>query len=342
MAEINLADYKGIWVYTELNSKREILGVTYELLGSARNLSEQLGGEKVIAVLLTGTEDASQLCQDLAAHGADEILLLQDENLKTYNTEVYTKVLCDLIDEKKPSIFLVGGTTTGRDFSPRIASKVWTGLTADCTELKIENGLLSAIRPTFGGELMANIICKTKRPQMCTVRPKVLKRPEPDASREATIEKISPTIDPSMIKTKLLGFTPHVSKSGLLIDDAEFIVSGGRGLKTADNFKMLEELATELDGAVGASRAAVDAGWREHSDQVGQTGKTVAPKIYIACGISGAIQHLAGMSSSDFIIAINKDPDAPIFQVADIGIVGDVFEVVPALTKAIKQLKAAV
>lgn len=343
MRELNLADYKGIWVFAELDSKKRIVGVTKELLGASRKLSASLNNEQVVAVLLAGTEDANEICKELAANGADKVIIVQNDLLKDYTTEMFTKVMIDLVEMKKPSILLIGATTKGRDFAPRLASNLWTGLTADCTELDISaEGLLSAIRPTFGGTLMANILCKKARPQMCTVRPKVLKRPEPDYNRPVDVENVHFDLDASQIKTKVVDFKPYEVKTGLMIDEAEIIVAGGRGMKCADNFAVLEELAKELGGAVGASRAAVDAGWRPHSDQVGQTGKTVGPKIYIACGISGAIQHLAGMSSSEVIIAINKDPDAPIFHVADYGIVGDACEVAKALTEEIKNYKAAV
>lgn len=343
MKDVNIADYKHIWVFAERDAKGNIVGVTKELLGAAKGLQEKLPeGEKVVAVLLAGNEDTSEVCKELAAVGADKVIVVQNDLLKDYSTELYSKAICNLIELKKPSMFLIGATTKGRDFAPRISYRVYTGLTADCTELDINNeGFLSAIRPTFGGTLMANILCKKSRPQMCTVRPKVLKRPEPDYDRSAEVETVPMELDASLVKSKILEFLPFKIETGMSIDEAEIIVAGGRGIKCADNFKMLEDLAKELGGAVGASRAAVDAGWRAHPDQVGQTGKTVGPKLYIACGISGAIQHLAGMSSSEVIVAINKDPDAPIFQVADYGIIGDACEVVPALTEEIKNLKAA-
>lgn len=342
MQNANIEDYKGIWVYAEVNSKGRIVGVTKELLGSARGMSAELNGEEVAAVLVTGQSDVDTLCKELAENGADKVIVIQHDLLKDYSTELYSKVLYDLVIEKKPSIFLIGATTQGRDVAPRVSYRCRTGLTADCTELGInEEKLLSAIRPTFGGSLMANILCKKTRPQMCTVRPKVLKMPEPDTSRSAQVEKVSVELDASMLKTKILETIPYKAETGILIDDAEVIVAGGRGMKCADNFVLLENLAKELGGAVGASRAVVDSGWRSHSEQVGQTGKTVGPKIYFACGISGAVQHLAGMTSSDVIIAINKDPDAAIFQVADYGIIGDACEVVPALIEEVKKLKAA-
>lgn len=344
MRDINTAEYKGIWVFAELDSKGRIVGVTKELLGTSRLLSEKLNNEQVVAVLLSGNQDMSEICKELAANGADKVINIKNDLLKDYSTELYSKVFQDTVLEHKPSILLIGATTKGRDFAPRIASRLWTGLTADCTELDIsDDGFLSAIRPTFGGTLMANILCKKARPQMCTVRPKVLKKPEEDFSRNAEVQVINVELDPSILKTKVIDFKPYEVKTGLTIDEAEVIVAGGRGMKCQDNFELLEELAKEFcGGAVGASRPVIDAGWRPHSDQVGQTGKTVGPKIYIACGISGAIQHIAGMSSSDVIIAINKDPDAPIFQVADYGIVGDVCEILPALIEEFKKQKTLI
>lgn len=342
MRQVNTEEYKNIWVLAELDSKGNIVGVTNELLGAAQKLKAELNNDEIVeAVLLTGTGDVSAITNDLAAHGADKVILVQDDLLKEYSTELYSKTLIQLVEKRKPSQFLIGATTKGRDCAPRVSFRLDTGLTADCTELAInEKGLLSAIRPTFGGTLMANILCKKQRPQMCTVRPKVLKKPEPDTSKQAVVENETIELNPDLLKTKVVGFEEYKLETGLSIDEAEIIVAGGRGMKCCDNFKILEELAKELGGAVGASRAAVDAGWRPHSEQVGQTGKTVGPKLYIAAGISGAIQHLAGMTSSDVIIAINKDPDAPIFTVADYGIIGDACEVIPALTEQIKQLKA--
>ena len=343
MRQINVEDYKHLWVYAELEDNGKIAGVTKELLGAGKKLQEKLPeGEQVVAVLLAGTDNMDAICKELAEYGADKVVLAQHELLKNYNTELYTSAFIELVEAKKPSMLLIGATTKGRDFAPRVSYNVYTGLTADCTELDItDDGFLSAIRPTFGGTLMANILCKKQRPQMCTVRPKVLKMPEPDTSRTAEIDKSEVTLDASMMKTKITKFEPFKLDGGLRIDEAEIIIAGGRGMKNAENFALLEEIAKELGGAVGASRSVVDAGWRPHSEQVGQTGKTVGPKLYIACGISGAIQHLAGMTSSEFIVAVNKDPDAPIFQVADYGIVGDVMDVLPALAEEIKSLKAA-
>lgn len=332
-----MSEHKGIWVLAETTPENKIAGVTLELINAAKSMSQKLSGEEVGVLLLTGNNDAEPLLKELSEAGAQKIYLVQDAALENYSTELYTKAACEAMTEKKPSIVLVGATTTGRDLAPRVAAKINTGLTADCTSLDInENGLLAATRPTFGGNLMATILCKTARPQMATVRPKVLPKPELDPSNAAEVEKLSCSLDMADIKVKILE-TIESCQGGCKIEDAEIIVAGGRGLKNAEGFAVLEELAQTLGGAVAASRACVDAGWRGHCDQVGQTGKTVCPKIYIAAGISGAIQHIAGMSSSDIIIAINKDPEAPIFQMATYGIVGDLFEVVPALTKAIKE-----
>jgi len=332
-----MSEYKGIWVIAEHTEDNKIAGVTLELINAAKGLSAKLGGEEVAALLCAGSGDANGLVKQLSEAGAQKVYLVQNDALKQYSTEMYAKAACDAISEKKPSIVLIGATTQGRDLAPRISSRLNTGLTADCTGLDInEQGLLAATRPTFGGNLMATILCKVSRPQMATVRPKVLPKPETDMANSAQVETLNIDLNPADIKVKVLECL-KACNCGCKIEEAEIIVSGGRGLKNAEGFKLLEDLAQALGGAVGASRACVDAGWRGHCDQVGQTGKTVCPKVYIACGISGAIQHLAGMSSSDIIIAINKDPEAPIFKVATYGIVGDLFEVVPALTAAVKE-----
>lgn len=332
-----MSEYKGIWVIAEQKSQDELTGVTLELINAAKELSKQSGGEEVGTFLITGNENVDNLIKTISEAGSDKVYLVRDDKLAQYSTELYTDALCEAIELKKPSIVLVGATTTGRDFAPRVAARLKTGLTADCTELKMnEQGLLAATRPTFGGNLMATILCKVARPQMATIRPKVLPKPEMNNTGSAEVETLEPNLDVSRIKTKLLECIAAGDSSLQKIEEADIIVSGGRGMKTAEGFKILEELALSLGGAVGASRACVDAGWRGHCDQVGQTGKTVCPKIYIACAISGAIQHLAGMTGSDIIIAINKDPEAAIFGIATYGIVGDVFEIVPALTEAIK------
>lgn len=332
-----MSEYKGIWVIAERNSENKLTGVTLELINAAKELSGQLGGEEVGTLLIAGNENVDEYVRTISEAGSDKVYLIQNDNLAQYSTEMYTDSVCQAIEQKKPSIILVGATTTGRDFAPRVAARLRTGLTADCTALSInEQGLLAATRPTFGGNLMATILCKVARPQMATVRPKVLPKPEMNHGASAQVENINVNLDAARIKTKLLECVGACQVATQKIEEADIIVAGGRGMKSAEGFKVLEDLAQALGGAVGASRACVDAGWRAHCDQVGQTGKTVCPKVYIACAISGAIQHLAGMSGSDIIIAINKDPEAPIFGVATYGIVGDVFEVVPALTEAIK------
>lgn len=337
---IDLTQYKGIWVIAERNSDNKLAGVTLELIGAAKTLSDKLSGEEVAALLIAGNEDINPLVKQLSEAGAQKVYLVQNEALSSYNTELYANVSCEAIEMIKPSIVLVGATTTGRDLAPRISSRLDTGLTADCTELDInDKGLLAATRPTFGGNLMATILCGKTRPQMASVRPKVMAKPEVDSSNAAEVQTLNINVDASKTRTTLLELIPVLSTACARIDEAEIIVSGGRGMKSAENFKLIEDLAQVLGGAVGASRAAVDAGWRSHCDQVGQTGKTVSPKLYIACGISGALQHLAGMNGSDVIVAINKDADAPIFGVATYGIVGDVFEILPALTEAIKNEK---
>lgn len=331
-----MSENKGIWVIAERTPDNEIAGVTLELVNAAKDLSRKLSGEEVGVLLLAGNDGVEPLVKQISEAGASKIYLVQNENLQNYSTELYSKAACEVISQKKPSIVLIGATSSGRDLAPRISARLNTGLTADCTSLDInEQGLLAATRPTFGGNLMATILCKTARPQMATVRPKVLPRPEPDLSNSAEVETLNIDLDPSEVMVKILECI-NTCQGGCKIEDAEIIVSGGRGLKNAEGFKVLEELADAMGGAVAASRACVDAGWRDHCDQVGQTGKTVCPKVYIACGISGAIQHVAGMNSSDIIIAVNKDPEAPIFQLATYGIVGDLFEVVPELTKALK------
>lgn len=342
MSEIDLNEYKGIWIIAERTSENILADVTLELIGAAKGLSEQLNGEEVGVLLMAGNYDVSHLIQQSAEAGANKVYLIQNDLMHQYSTELYASAVCQAVLKKKPSIVLVGGTTTGRDLAPRISSRLDTGLTADCTKLSInEKGLLASTRPTFGGNLMATILCNKTRPQMASVRPKVLPKPTPDHNNQAEVEHLDVFIDSTILKTRILEVIPNILAGNVKsIDEADIIVAGGKGMKNAEGFKILEDLAESLGGVVGASRAAVDAGWRQHAEQIGQTGKTVTPKLYIACGISGAIQHLAGMNSSDVIIAINKDAKAPIFGVATYGIVGDVFEIVPALTKAVKSMKS--
>ena len=330
------ADYKGVWVYVEQLDGR-IRGVSHELIGEGRKLADAMKQE-LAAVLIGNNVEA--LAKDLFASGADKVYLVEGPEFKHYTTDAFTITVTDLINTYRPSVILLGATNDGRDLAPRVACRVGTGLTADCTGLDIdaETGLVGWTRPAFGGNIMATILCPDHRPQMGTIRPKVFKRPVADYSKSGEIVKVASKVKAENIRTKFIELL-QVCTSSCNLEEAEIIVSGGRGMCKPENFKLIEDLAEVLGGTVGASRAAVDAGWKPALHQVGQTGKTVGPKIYIACGISGAIQHLAGMSSSDVVIAINKDADAPIFKMADYGIVGDVMEVVPILIDELRKAR---
>lgn len=330
--------YKGVWVYIE-QSEGQARGVGIELLGQARMLADQMKQEVAAVVIGNNVE---KLATEMFTYGADKVYLVEGQEYSHYTTDAYTTTMTELIETYKPSVILMGATNDGRDLGPRVACRVQTGLTADCTGLSIdeETGLVAWTRPAFGGNIMATILCPDHRPQMGTVRPKVFKKPEADASRTGEIVRVASKVKADDIRTKLVDII-RVCTASCNLEEAEIIVSGGRGMCKPENFSMIEELADVLGGAVGASRAAVDAGWKPALHQVGQTGKTVGPKIYFACGISGAIQHLAGMSSSDIVIAINKDPDAPIFKMADYGIVGDAMEVLPVLIEEFKKIKHA-
>jgi electron transfer flavoprotein alpha subunit len=339
-------DYKGIWVFAE---QREgvIQKVALELVATAKKLAAARGAETTAVLLGSGV---TKLADALVAAGADRVLVADHELLARYTTDAYAKVICDLVEERKPEILLVGASYLGRDLGPRVAARLGTGLTADCTGLEIdaESGNLMMTRPAFGGNLMATIECAEHRPQMATVRPGVFEAPKASvagaagaaAARPGAVETVKPALAASDLRVSIDKVVKTV-KEIADIGEARFIVSGGRGLGCRENFGILEELAGALGGVVGSSRAAVDAGWTDKAQQVGQTGKTVRPQIYIACGISGAIQHLAGMQESDFIIAINKDESAPIMKMADIAVVGDLFKVVPELTAKIKAAKAS-
>ncbi|MFH1709949.1 MAG: electron transfer flavoprotein subunit alpha [bacterium] len=329
--------YKGVWVFAEQYGG-DVHPVVLELLGEGRKLAEDLGVE--LCALLLGDADIEKETKALTEYGADKVYVAVSPELKHYTTLPYSSIISDMIRQYKPEIVLFGATTTGRDLASRVAARINAGLTADCTGLSIdkETKLLQQTRPAFGGNIMATIICKNHRPQMATVRPKVFKRSAPDSSRKAQIIKVSPKIDQNDLLVKIVDIIKDATVK-VNLAEAEIIVSGGRGLQAPENFKLVEELADVIGGAVGASRATVDAGWISSHHQVGQTGKTVCPKLYIAVGISGAIQHLAGMGSSDIIVAINKDPEAPIFKVATYGIVGDLFEVVPKLTRKLKEVR---
>jgi electron transfer flavoprotein alpha subunit len=334
--EVDTSQYRGVWVVAE-HLHGQFRRGTYELLGRGRELADKRGVE-LSAVLLGDRIEC--LTPDLIAHGADKVYMAQDPVLTHYRTGPYTDVLAGMINQRKPEIVLVSATPQGRDLAPRVAARISAGLTADCTGLDIddEEGLLVQTRPAFGGNLMATIVCRQARPQMATVRPGVMKALAADASRAGEIVTIPVHLDERSVVAKIVEIVQQEGDAQINLQDAQIIVSGGRGLGKPENFALIRDLADALGGAVGASRAAVDAGWIPAYHQVGQTGRTVQPKLYIACGISGAVQHLAGMGSSDVIVAINKDPSAPIFNVATYGIVGDLFEVVPALAKKLREV----
>ncbi len=331
------AQYRGVWVFVE-QADGEAAKVSWELLGKGRELADKLGVE--LCALVIGHQ-VEPLCREAFTYGASKAYLLDHPLYRDYRTQPYLEACCHLIEQYKPEVILMGATGMGRDLAGAVATRVGTGLTADCTGLDIDDKRnLMQTRPAFGGNIMATIMCDKYRPQMATVRPHVMQMPEPQAGSVGEIIRSDFLIPEESVLVKVLEVLRDSDASHHIdIGGAEFIVSGGRGMMGPENFGILKELADELHGVVGGSRSAVDAGWLPHDRQVGQTGKTVRPKIYIACGISGAIQHLVGMQDSDLIIAINRDKDAPIFEVAHYGIVGDLFQVVPALTRAIRQLK---
>ncbi|MBI5057908.1 MAG: 4Fe-4S binding protein [Nitrospirae bacterium] len=329
-----IEDYKDVMVFAE-QREGKAAAVSFELLGVGRRLADELG-TNLLAVLLGADESEAK---ELIKWGADKVFLCNDTSLLKFNDDSYAEALSRVISEQKPSIVLAGATPIGRSFIPRVAARLRTGLTADCTSLEIdkETRNLLQVRPAFGGNIMATILCPDYRPQMATVRPRVMKRGTYNENKTGEIIHVQPGNMSS--RTKVVESVKEVSGISVNLHEAEIIVAGGRGAGGEKGVKMLEELAQALGGVVGASRAAVDEGWIPYSHQVGQTGKTVNPKIYFACGISGAVQHLVGMQSSDIIIAINKNPEAPIFNVATYGIVGDMFEIVPMLIKKIKEIK---
>ncbi|QAA31150.1 electron transfer flavoprotein subunit alpha/FixB family protein [Clostridium manihotivorum] len=331
---MNIADYKGVWVFAEQRNG-ELQKVSLELLGEGRRIADKLGVK--LTALLIGN-NVKGLSEKLGVHGADEVLVVEHELLENYTTDGYTKVICDLATERKPEILFIGATFIGRDLGPRIAARLSTGLTADCTSLDIdaEGKYLLATRPAFGGNLMATIACTDHRPQMATVRPGVFSKV--DSENKAVVEEIKVNLTDADVRTKVVKVVKE-AKDIVDISEANIIVSGGRGVGNKENFALLKELADALGGTVAGSRAATEAGWLEAAYQVGQTGKTVKPTIYIACGISGAIQHTAGMQDSDMIIAINKDATAPIMKIADYAIVGDLNKVIPELIAKAKARK---
>ena len=334
---MDLAEYKGVYVIAE-EFEGKLRNVTLELLGQGKQLAEGIGDE--VGAVLIG-HNVKPLAQELIAHGAHKVYVYDDPKFEHYNTTAFTRALVHFFNEVKPNVYLVGATNIGRDLGPRVANALQTGLTADCTNLFVDDDGKTIVwtRPALGGNIMAEIVCRNNRPQMGTVRPNVFKKPEADPNATGEVIDMHVDLTEADVLTKFVELI-KVGGNGIKIEEADIIVAGGRGMNGNEAFTgMLKELADVLGGAVGASRAAVDAGWIDALHQVGQTGKTVGPKIYIAAGISGAIQHLAGMSGSDCVIAINKDEDAPIFKVADYGIVGDAFEIVPKLTAAIKAAK---
>lgn len=335
LIEMPIEEYKDVWVFCEEEGGK-IAHVTLELLGKGRELAGQLGC-RLCAVLLG--REVADLAQPLFHYGAQRVFLVEDERLSPYRTVPFADAFVFLAERHKPEIILVGATTCGRDLAGAVATRLETGLTADCTGLSIadDGKNLLQTRPAFGGNIMAQILCAKRRPQMATVRPKVMEMPAPDESRTGEIVREDLVVADDRILTTILEYIKD-EKESVNLADADVIVSGGRGLGKPENFALVRELADVVGGVVGASRAAVDAGWIPYPHQVGQTGRTVRPKLYIACGISGAIQHLAGMRTSDVIVAINKDPEAPIFKAATYGIVGDLLEVVPKLAARLKQL----
>ena len=336
----DFSGYKGVWVYVELTETgdkthpKKIKPVTFELLGAARKLADELR-EEVCAVLLTDKDH--NYAKDLGAYGADKVYMVEHDELFEYNTDVFSTVIVGLVNRHKPSSMLYGATIQGRDLAPRVASTLYVGLTADCTALAIKDGLLLQSRPAFGGNIMADILAPNSRPQMSTVRPNVMKMNEPVVGRTAVVVRESAKLDKSLRRVKVLERKIAHDAAGVKIETAGVIVSGGRGMKTKEKFRQLEELSKLLGGVVGASRAAVDLGFKDKAHQVGQSGTTVSPKLYLSFGISGAVQHIVGMKASDVIVAVNKDPNAPIFNVAKYGIVGDAHEIVPKLIEALKK-----
>ena len=346
---MNLEEYKGVFVFAQ-QVDNKLNGIALELVGKGKDLAKDLGTE-VTAVLIGS--DVMSLTKELAEYGADRIIVVDDPELKEYRTEPYAHALAEVIKKYKPEIMLVGATAIGRDLGPRVSARIHTGLTADCTQLEIGDFPINPIpgreqlhnqllmtRPAFGGNTIATIACPNFRPQMATVRPGVMQKAERVEGAQAVIEEFNPGFVPNNKYVEILDIVKAVSDVEDIMD-AKILVSGGRGAGSAENFKLLDDLAEALGGTVSCSRAVVDAGWKSKDLQVGQTGKTVRPHVYFAIGISGAIQHLAGMEESDIIIAINKDETAPIFDVADYGIVGDLNKILPALTEKIKEAKAA-
>ncbi|CDA68349.1 MAG: electron transfer flavoprotein subunit alpha/FixB family protein [Lachnospiraceae bacterium] len=346
---MNLEEYKGVYVFAQ-QVDNEINNIAFELIGKGKDLANALGTD--VTAVLVGS-NVKNLADELGEYGADRVIVVDDPELKEYRTEPYAHALASVIKKYKPDVFLVGATAIGRDLGPRVSARIHTGLTADCTQLEIGDFPINPIpgkeqlhnqllmtRPAFGGNTIATIACPEFRPQMATVRPGVMQKLPKEAGRKAVIEEFNPGFTPDNKYVEILKVVKAVNDVADIMD-AKILVSGGRGVGSAENFKLLDDLAEAIGGTVSCSRAVVDAGWKSKDLQVGQTGKTVRPNVYFAIGISGAIQHLAGMEESDLIIAINKDETAPIFDVADYGIVGDLNKIVPMLTEKIKEANAA-
>ena len=346
---MNLEEYKGVFVFAQ-QVDNVIRNIAYELIGKGKELAKDLGVE--VTAVLVGS-DVKGLADQLAEYGADKVIVVDDPELKEYRTEPYTHAIASVIKEFKPEIFLIGATAIGRDLGPRVCARIHTGLTADCTKLDIgdfpmnpvpgretKHNQLLMTRPAFGGNTIATIACPDFRPQMATVRPGVMQKAPKEAGKKAVVTEFNPGFTKNNKYVDILEVVKAVSNT-VDIMDAKILVSGGRGVGSPENFKILDDLAEAIGGTVSCSRAVVDAGWKPKDLQVGQTGKTVRPNVYFAIGISGAIQHLAGMEESDIIVAINKDESAPIFDVADYGVVGDLNKIVPMLTEKIKEAKAA-
>lgn len=346
---MSLAEYKGVFVFAQ-QVDNEISSIAFELIGKGKDLAKDLGTDVTAVLIGSGVKG---LADQLAEYGADKVIVVDDPELKEYRTEPYTHAMASVIETYKPDIFLIGATAIGRDLGPRVCARIHTGLTADCTQLDIGDFPLNPVpgkeqlhnqllmtRPAFGGNTIATIACPEFRPQMATVRPGVMQKLPKEAGRKAVVEEFNPGFVPNDKYVEILEVVKAVSNVADIMD-AKILVSGGRGMGSPENFKLLDELAAAVGGTVSCSRAVVDAGWKPKDLQVGQTGKTVRPHVYFAIGISGAIQHLAGMEESDIIVAINKDETAPIFDVADYGVVGDLNKIVPILTEKIKEAKAA-
>jgi electron transfer flavoprotein alpha subunit len=336
---MNISEYKGVMVFAERRNGA-VQKIAYELLGMGRGIADKLE-ESLVAVLI-GAGLSGVEATELIAQGADKVVLIDHPDLGVYMTEPYTKALVKAIGTLKPGIVFIGATTIGRDLAPRASARVKTGLTADCTGLAVEDGTrnLMMTRPAFGGNIMATIICPEHRPQMSTVRPGVMRKLERDPSRKGEVVRLNVEICAADRNVEILEVVAEKAAKKS-IEEATVLVSGGRGLGNAENFRRLEALADELGGLVSASRAVVDAGWVGQERQVGQTGKTVRPDLYLALGISGMIQHIAGMEDSEYIVAVNKNAGAPIFEYADLGIVTDANKLVPALVEELREARAA-